>query len=219
MDKGDRRPLASRNTRWAQTIAKRMAALSITPNAISQASIVAAAVAGLAFWIAGETSGTARSLLLVAAALFCQLRLLCNLFDGMVAVEGGKAAADGPFWNEFPDRIADIFILAGVGYGIGAPSLGWAAAAFAVLTAYVRELGRANGTPSDFSGPMAKQHRMAVITAAALFSAVEFLWHGRNEVLTLALSIVAIGAALTALRRARRQVRWLKERKAWQSTP
>ena len=214
MDKGDRRPLASRNTRWAQAIAKHMAALSITPNAISQASIAAAALAGVAFWLAGENGGAARSLLLVAAALFCQLRLLCNLFDGMVAVEGGKAEADGPFWNEFPDRVADILILAAIGYSIGAPGLGWAAAALAVLTAYVRELGRANGAPSDFSGPMAKQHRMAVITLAALLSAVEFLWSGRNEVLTLALSVVAVGAALTALRRAYRQVRWLKERKA-----
>lgn len=214
MDKGDRRPLASRNTRWAQAIAKHLAALSITPNAISQASIAAAALASAAFWLAGENGGAARSLLLVAAALFCQLRLLCNLFDGMVAVEGGKAEADGPFWNEFPDRVADILILAAIGYGIGAPGLGWAAAAFAVLTAYVRELGRANGAPSDFSGPMAKQHRMAVVTLAALLSAVEFLWSGRNEVLTLALSVVAVGAALTALRRAYRQVRWLKERKA-----
>jgi phosphatidylglycerophosphate synthase len=214
LDKGDRRPLASRNTRWAQAIAKHMAALSITPNAISQASIAAAALASAAFWLAGENGGAARSLLLVAAALFCQLRLLCNLFDGMVAVEGGKAEADGPFWNEFPDRVADILILAAIGYGIGAPGLGWAAAAFAVLTAYVRELGRANGAPSDFSGPMAKQHRMAVVTLAALLSAVEFLWSGRNEVLTLALSVVAVGAALTALRRAYRQVRWLKERKA-----
>lgn len=214
MEKGDRRPLASRDTRWAQAIARRMAALSITPNAISRASIAMAALAGAAFWFAGENSGAWHGLLLVAAALFCQLRLLCNLFDGMVAVEGGKAEADGPFWNEFPDRVADMLILAGVGYGIAAPGLGWGAAAFAVLTAYVRELGRANGAPGDFSGPMAKQHRMAVITAAALLSAMEFLWSGRNGVLTLALYVVAIGSALTALRRAYRQVRWLRERKA-----
>ena len=48
----------------------------------------------------------------------------------MVAVEGGKAEADGPFWNEFPDRIADILILAGAGYGIGSPALGWLSRAF-----------------------------------------------------------------------------------------
>lgn len=209
-DTGDRRPLASRNTRWAQTIARRLAAMAITPNQISQASMAAAALAGLAFWLTSETQDGLRSLLFMAAALFCQLRLLCNLFDGMVAVEGGKGAPDGPFWNEFPDRVADLFIFVGAGYGIGLPALGFAASAFAVLTAYVRELGRANGAPSDFSGPMAKQHRMAAITLAAVVSAFEGLWLGDGEVLLAALVIVALGAALTALRRARRQTAWLR---------
>ncbi|WP_331371438.1 CDP-alcohol phosphatidyltransferase family protein [Sinorhizobium chiapasense] len=208
---GDRRPLASRNTRWAGAIARWMAAQAITPNQISQASMVAAALAGGAFFLAGQSMGASRIVYLLSAALFCQLRLLCNLFDGMVAVEGGKGEPDGPFWNEFPDRVADLLILTGLGYGIGAPGLGWAAAALAVLTAYVRELGRATGNPSDFSGPMAKQHRMATVTAAAVISIFEPLWQGHNEVLTIALWVVALGAALTAFRRGRTLVRRLKE--------
>jgi len=207
---GDRRPLASRDTQWARRIAQWLAARSITPNQISQLSMVAAALAGGSFCFAGSEIGWGRALLLVVAAALCQLRLLCNLFDGMVAVEGGKGAADGPFWNEFPDRVADILILAGVGFGIGSPGLGWAAASFAVLTAYVRELGRATGTPSDFSGPMAKQHRMATITAAAVLSILEPLWNGHNQVLLVALWLIAIGAAFTALRRGRNVVRNLK---------
>ncbi|MBB4566357.1 CDP-alcohol phosphatidyltransferase family protein [Rhizobium leucaenae] len=209
---GDRRPLASRNTRWAQALARRMTALSVTPNQISQASMVMAALAGASFWLSGQGSGGLRATWLILAALFCQLRLLCNLLDGMVAVEGGKGEADGPFWNEFPDRVADILIFAGVGYGIAAPGLGWAAAAFAVLTAYVRELGRPTGNPSDFGGPMAKQHRMATITAAALLSVVEVLWSGSAWVLTIALWIVAVGAAVTALRRGLHLIRQLKAR-------
>ncbi|MEI3853787.1 MULTISPECIES: CDP-alcohol phosphatidyltransferase family protein [unclassified Ensifer] len=207
---GDRRPLASRNTRWAQAIARRLASMNVTPNRISQASMLAAAFAGLAFWLTGETQDGVRVTLFIAAALFCQLRLLCNLFDGMVAVEGGKGEADGPFWNEFPDRIADIFIFVGAGFAIGAPALGFAAAALAVLTAYIRELGRANGAPSDFSGPMAKQHRMATMTLAAVLSALEGLWLGDGEILWVALLLISIGAALTALFRARRQIAWLR---------
>ena len=152
-----------------------------------------------------------RAACLIGAAICVQLRLLCNLFDGMVAVEGGMGEADGPFWNEFPDRVADGLILVGAGFCVGSPGLGWAAAAFAILTAYVRELGRANHLPSDFSGPMAKQHRMAVITLAALLSVLEPLWNGRNEVLTLALWVVVFGAGLTALRRARHMVLGLRE--------
>lgn len=207
---GDRRPLASRDTHWARSIAQWLASKSVTPNQISQASMIAAALAGGAFFLSGYRTGWAQAPFFVAAALFCQLRLLCNLFDGMVAVEGGKGAADGPFWNEFPDRVADIFILLGAGASIGAPGLGWAAASFAVLTAYVRELGRATGQPSDFSGPMAKQHRMATISGAAILSVFQPLWGGTNEVLLAALWLIAVGAAFTALRRGRRLVKSLK---------
>ena len=171
-----------------------------------------AACAGASFWLAGGAQSGSRVALLLAAALFCQFRLLCNLFDGMVAIEGGKQAPDGPFWNEFPDRIADIFILVGAGYGAGVPALGWAAAALAVLTAYTRELGRACGLPADFSGPMAKQHRMATITAAALLSLLEPFWRGQGEVLIGALWLIAAGAAVTALRRAANVVRALRAR-------
>ena len=61
------------------------------------------------------------------------------MLDGMVAVEGGKGSPDGPIWNEAPDRYSDIVILVGAGYGAAfagaaSPSLGWAAAVFAVMT-------------------------------------------------------------------------------------
>lgn len=208
---GDRRPLASRNTRWAGAVARWLAARAITPNQISQGSMAAAALAGGAFGLAGQSTDGLRIACLLMAILFCQLRLLCNLFDGMVAVEGGKGAPDGPFWNEFPDRIADLLIFAGIGYGIGMPGLGWAAGALAVLTAYVRELGRATGQPSDFSGPMAKQHRMAAITAAAAISMLEPLWGGHNQVLTAALWIIVIGSAVTATRRSRTLILRLRD--------
>ncbi len=171
-----------------------------------------AALAGLAFWGAGEAGGVSRVLLLLLAAAGCQMRLLCNLFDGLVAVEAGRAAKDGPFWNEFPDRVSDTLILVGLGLGLGQPALGWAAAALAILTAYVRELGRATGLPADFSGPMAKPQRMAVLTGAALLALVEPLWGGQGGVLWLALWVVALGSAVTVLRRGWRMVDALKRR-------
>lgn len=210
----DRRPLTSRDTGWARAAARALTRSGVTPNQISMASMAMAAGAGGAFWLSGGADGIGRGLLLLLAAAFCQLRLLCNLFDGMVAIEGGKKSADGAFWNEFPDRVADILILAGAGYGIGEPAVGWSAAALAVFTAYTRELGRSCGLPADFSGPMAKQHRMAAVTAAAVISVAEPLWAGRGEVLTAALWIVAIGAAVTVARRGWRIVSGLKARQA-----
>ncbi len=193
----NRRPIASRESGWARRIAAWLAAKGVSPNRISQASLLAAVLAGLCLWAGGRGGGAA---LLVAGALLVQLRLLCNLFDGMVAVEGGKAAPDGGFWNEFPDRPADIAILAGLGYGAGEPALGWAAAGLAVLTAYTRELGRGLGAPADFGGPMAKPHRMAAVTAGAL---VGCFW---VPALAVTLWVVAVGAALTVALRAWRIV-------------
>lgn len=207
----NRRPLASRDTGWARALTRWLASTAVTPNQISVASMAAAAISGACLLASGSIEGTPRIVLLVLAAAFCQLRLLCNLLDGMVAIEAGRQSPDGAFWNEFPDRIADILILIGAGYGAGAPVLGWAAAVAAVLTAYVRELGRACGMAADFSGPMAKPHRMAALTAAALLSLLEPLWNGRGEVLAIGLWLIALGAALTALRRARHLLLWLRE--------
>jgi phosphatidylglycerophosphate synthase len=202
-DLTNRRPLTSRDTKWAARITRALAARGATPNGISQASMIAAGVAGLAFWALAATSGGAVTvILLIIGALACQLRLLCNLFDGMVAVEAGRAAPDGPLWNEFPDRVSDIAILTGVGLGVGLPALGFAAATMAVLTAYTRELGAGIGLAPDFCGPMAKQHRMAVITAAAILAIFEAAILPIGTVLTIALWLITLGAGATALRRA-----------------
>jgi phosphatidylglycerophosphate synthase len=176
-----------------------------------------AAIAGAAFWRAGLSDGAPRAAWLLAGAAGCQARLLCNLLDGMVAVEGGKAEKDGGFWNEAPDRVSDILILIGAGYGAAAsglvgPELGWAAAAFALATAYVRALGRNLGKSADFSGPMAKPQRMAALTVGAAIAAFEPLWGWRGETLVLTLAVVAVGAAMTALRRAARLVQALRAR-------
>lgn len=204
----NRRPLASRQTAWAQRASRWLAGTSVTPNQISMLGMVAALAAGLCFWAAGGLSP--RWLFLLGAALFCQLRLLCNLLDGMVAIEAGRASPDGGFWNEFPDRISDLLILMGMALGLGLPALGWAAAGFAFLTAYVRELGVNCGAGVDFCGPMAKQHRMALATSAAILSLFEPLWNGQGGVLAAALWLIALGAGLTALRRSWRLVARLR---------
>ncbi len=207
----DRRPIASRNTGWAKRLTAKLAETDITPNQISIASMVAAALAGLAFYFGASMPGFGGVILLMAAAVFCQLRLICNLLDGMVAVEAGKSAPDGAFWNEAPDRVSDVLILVGLGMGLGQPALGWAAAAAALTTAYIRELGRATTGENDFCGPMAKPHRMAVITLAVLVAILQPLWGGEVGVLQIALWVVAIGALATSIRRSARLITRLKK--------
>ena len=205
MSAADRRPLASRDTAWARRIASALARSSVTPNQISTASILFAA---LGAWALVD----GRPLALVGAAIAVQLRLLCNLMDGMVAIEGGRQSPTGALYNEFPDRIADSLFLVALGYACGEPWLGWLAALLAALTAYVRATGGALGLKQDFRGPMAKPHRMAVLTAACLIGAAEMQWNGTRWALLVAAVVIAGGAALTCLTRTLGIARALRER-------
>ena len=207
----NRRPLASRNTAWARRVSNWLVARDVTPNQISQLAMVFAATGFLAFALSWLAAPILAGLLLVIAAGCCQGRLICNLLDGMVAIEGGKASKDGPFWNEAPDRVSDCLLLCGAGVACGSPVLGAVAAVGAVSTAYLRELGRAEGLGADFSGPMAKQHRMAVLTSGAVLAAFQpLIWDG--SVLTYALGLIILGTVVTVLRRSSRIISGLKAR-------
>lgn len=229
----NRRPISQRSHGWAKWLVGVLVKSGVTPNFISFTSIVFAALGGLCFYAIGIATSTGdRVMLCLGAALFCQLRLLANMMDGMVAVEAGKGSADGMVWNELPDRFADIFILVGAGYGVAAvgladASLGWVAAVAAVMTAYVREVGKSAGAPADFSGPMAKPHRMFWLTVAALLSTIDRqiggAWieaaftgyreaDGEGAFILLALWMIVIGATLTALNRARRAMVFLNKK-------
>lgn len=199
-----RRPLTSRNTAWAHWIARRLAATEVTPNQISLASIGFALVGGLLLlrpdW----------PVAMVFAAICIQLRLLCNLIDGMVAVEGGKGTPVGALYNEVPDRVADSLFLIGAGYGVGLPELGWFAALVAALTAYIRVLGGSLGLKQDFRGPQAKPQRMFVLTLGCLAVAWEGVQYGSWHTLSAALWIIAVGSLLTAALRIRAIARELQ---------
>lgn len=185
------------------------------------------------------TSGTSDEwvgrVLFIAAAAFIQLRLLCNLIDGMVAIEGGRQTRVGVLYNELPDRVSDAATLIGAGYAVmSEPVLGWLAALLAVMTAYIRAVGKAEGTGNDFCGPMAKPHRMAVMTLACVacacwpnswfgvFPKHVVLWEDPSSssqgapitsnlsILTIALAVVALGSAATCIRRTIRIARSLE---------
>jgi len=193
----NRRPLRSRSSGWARRAAASLAAGTITPNQISLASIAFAAVGAAALlWLSAPWS-------MLLCALCIQLRLLCNLLDGMVAVEGGKQSPVGGLYNEVPDRVTDSLFIVAAGYQTGLPWLGWCGALLAMFTAYIRALGGALKLPQDFRGPMAKPHRMAVLTAACLLGAAESVLLQSHYALPLGLWIIAIGSLLTCMTRSR----------------
>ena len=190
----DRRPIATRSARWAQRLAAWLTRTPVTPNQISLLSAVWAAIGGALLLQGGTLSW-------ILAALCVQLRLVCNLLDGMVAVEGGKGSPVGALYNEIPDRVADTAFLVPLGYAAGLPWLGWAAALAAMMTAYVRTFGGALGLAQDFGGVMAKQRRMAALTVALLAQAVEHALWGTGYSLLAAAWIIMGGSLLTVATR------------------
>ena len=210
-----RRPIKARNSRWAAGAASFLARRGVTPDTISNASIGFAALAAIAFIALRFTrSAPAQAASFVVAIAGIQGRLICNLLDGMVAIEGGKQTKSGVIFNDLPDRIADPLIIVPVGYAITtlpyASGLAWLAALMAVLTAYVRVLGHSAGTTDFFIGPMAKQHRMATLTAACALCIPASFWSLQQYILYVALIILAVGGAITVIRRAVLIVRTLE---------
>lgn len=213
----NRRPLKTRSARWAGSLATALGKARVSPDTISFTSVAFAMLGAAALGVSGSVDGGGRIAWLLLAAVCIQLRLLANMLDGMVAVEHGRGGPAGPIWNELPDRIADGLFLVAAGYGAAAGFdhgawLGWAATVLAVLTAYVRELGRGLGFPADFSGPMAKPHRMFALTVACLISMAEPLWGWRGETMLIALAVIAAGCVVTVWRRTGRLAKGLRER-------
>ena len=215
----DRRPIAARNTAWAARITTVLVRAGLSPNGIS--------VAGMAFCLLAAAALAATPLvgpvwaraLFLAAAVLIQLRLLANMFDGMVAIESGRLSPLGELYNDVPDRVSDATTLIGLGYATGGwPAMGYLAAVLAVLTAYVRAVGKAAGAGSDFRGPMAKQQRMFLATVTGVYMAAapgawrpawgpEYRW----GLPAAALAVIAAGSAWTSARRIRGVAMRLRE--------
>jgi phosphatidylglycerophosphate synthase len=193
----NRRPIEARSAGWARKSASFLAGTNVSPNQVSVASVLFALIGAALLVYYPNPAG------FIGCALAIQARLVCNLLDGMVAVEGGKKSPLGQIYNEFPDRIADSVLIVALGCSIGFPSLGWFGALAAALTAYVRVFGGSLGLPQDFRGPMAKQQRMAAITAGCLLGAVEQALNGTQYALTVASAVIAVGSVATCLTRTR----------------
>ena len=194
-----RRPLKSRTTRWAGLLTRAALASGISANGMSVLGVLVSILGAAALLFAPE-----RPWLFALAALTIQLRLLANMLDGLIAVEGGRGSATGPIFNEFPDRLEDSLFIVAAGYACGLIGLGWFGALLAATCAYVRLLGATFGLPQDFGGPMAKPQRMAALTLGCL---VAILW---APALQVALALIAAGAAVTIAFRLARMSRALK---------
>src|SRR5947207_12856092 len=211
----DRRPIATRNRKWAQSSTAWLASRNVSPNAISVAGMCACIIGGIAL---GLTSIADYRVLWLIGALGAQLRLTANMLNGMVAIASSRTSKTGDLYNEVPDRISDAAVFIGAGYAWGGNvALGYIATILAIFTAYVRAAGKIAGAPNEFCGPMAKQHRMLVITMIAVYSAVTPpLWQtitfndSQIGLMTLGLAVIIVGCVITIIRGLCRIARALK---------
>lgn len=203
-----RRSLTTRDAAWSIAIARWLAQSGMTPNAVSMLGVAFAIAAGAALAVSSAPALVPRAAALLIAATCVQLRLLCNLLDGMLAVEEGLKTPSGELFNELPDRIADVVILVGAGYAVRDEPyglvLGWSAAVVALFTAYVRVLGGSLGLTQHFAGPMAKQHRMFTLTLAAIIAASETLLGLEARAMVWGLAVITVGSLITIVRRTNR---------------
>ncbi len=209
----NRRELATRKIGFFQNLAKFLIRLGLTPNQVSVLSIFFGLLGGCGFYLMGCGSYITG---LITAFVGIQMRLLCNMTDGLMAVEGGMKSVVGDIYNDFPDRLSDIFIIFGSCLVIQEPwghDLGWITSVLAVMTAYVRLLGMSMGYKADFCGPMAKQHRMGLLNVTLLIALVGYFVGFESQVsrlFTVALVVMSVGAAATCWRRLCRLTRFLR---------
>jgi len=210
----DRRPIRTRSAYLIQATARLLARWDVSPNQVSVSSVIFALIGS--YFLFMEALGTPSLWPLIGAAACIQLRLLANVLDGLMAVEGGRQTRTGELFNEFPDRIADVALLATAGYaarhGDVGVAFGWCAAVLAVGTAYIRAFGARRGRPQDFCGPQAKQQRMFLLTLACLLGAGEKLLHVPFRSIFVLLVFIAAGTLLTCIRRTVRLARQLESK-------
>lgn len=198
----DRRPIAARNRKASQAMAHALVRHGIAPNTISLVGM-GCCLAVLPVLGATHLGGIWARGAWLATALLIQLRLLANMLDGMVALESGRTSPVGELYNDIPDRISDTTVLVGLGYAVGGHvALGYVAALLAMLTAYIRAVGKVAGAHQEFCGPMAKPHRMFLATLLALYSGLApATWQPALGLATLTLAVIVLGSTLTCVRR------------------
>lgn len=210
-----RRPLAARRIPLWEWLLHHLADSRLTPNQVSVIGMVAGIGGGvlLALTAGMEPAGATQRATWLVVILLVLLRGACNIFDGVLAVETGRASRLGLLFNEVPDRISDAAMLIGAGLAAGGePVLGWAAAFGSLATAYLRVQVQLAGASADYSGPMAKPARMAVCVVAMLaLAAGPASWsRAGHGPITIALAIIVLGTVLTGARRLLRAARELE---------
>lgn len=142
-------------------LARHMA--NVNPNSISWLALLAAAGAGVAFYLGGW------AFLLFALVLILGSAYL-DALDGKVAKLFGKASPRGDFVDHVFDRYADVFLLGGVAFNAAYCPLwiGALAVIGVLLTSYMGTQAQAVGQGRRYAGLLGRADRLVLLAVGGL---------------------------------------------------
>jgi archaetidylinositol phosphate synthase len=145
-------------------VAARMA--RVNPNTISWIGLLAAALAGVGFYVGGS-GFLALSLLMILVSAYL------DALDGKVAKMFGKASARGDFIDHVFDRYADVFLLGGVAFGLYCRLWVGALAIIGVLlTSYMGTQAQAVGQGRAYGGLLGRADRLVLLFLGGLLQLI-----------------------------------------------
>ncbi|MEF8774509.1 MAG: CDP-alcohol phosphatidyltransferase family protein [Halobacteriales archaeon] len=187
------RPVANRMLEPFVDLAERLGA---SPDGISVLAFALAAVASVAFGLAGSSPR-----LYLAGAVLVFLNGWLDLLDGALARRLETDSPGGDLLDHVLDRYADIVVVAGLAAGVERYALGLAAVTGVLMTSYLGTQIQAVGLGRAYGGAIGRADRLAL---AAFVGAVSAFVPGAVGPLTLVgylLVLFAVAGHLTALQR------------------
>ncbi|HLB68137.1 MAG TPA: CDP-alcohol phosphatidyltransferase family protein [Thermoplasmata archaeon] len=140
---------------------------NVSPNALSWIAFLAAAFAGIAFYVGG-------GIFLGLAVAFLFINALLDALDGKVAKLTGKASPRGDFLDHVLDRYADVFMLTGIALSIPPyvpDGLGLLAILGVLLTSYMGTQAQAVGVGRHYGGALGRADRLVILAIAGILQA------------------------------------------------
>lgn len=140
-----------------QPVVNLMRTAGVTPNALTIASFIVSALAGIAYYAGGIILGT---VMVAFNAVF-------DALDGALARDMGVAGLRGDFLDHVIDRYADIFIITGIFAGGAAPwPIGILALTGVLMSSYLGTQAQAVGVGRFYGGLLGRADRLVLIIIA-----------------------------------------------------
>lgn len=179
-------------------VARRL--IRANPNIVSWIGFLAAAGAGIAFYLGGGWFLGVALLLILANSYL-------DALDGKIAKLAGKASTRGDFLDHVLDRYADVFMLAGIAFSAYCHlGVGTLALLGVLLTSYMGTQAQAVGQGRRYAGLLGRADRLVLLFLGGLVQLLvspdgAVVW-GPFEPLEWFMVVFAVLGHATAIQRA-----------------